>query len=766
MGVRRTVLVGGLVWVGLLAGAAGALALPAFAPVTGSPFVTGTFPHSVAFSPSGGLLTTANAGDNAASVFSVSAGGALTQVAGSPFVTGSVPVSVAFSPSGRLLATANNAAHTVSMFLVSAGGALTRVDGSPFATGRGPYSVAFSPSGGLLATANSAGNTVSVFAVSADGGLTAIDGSPFRTGRRSAPVSVAFSPSGALLATADSAGHTVSVFAVSASGALTKVDGSPFRTGRAPNSVAFSPSGALLATADSAGHTVSVFAVSASGALTKVDGSPFSTGRGSAPSAVAFSPSGGLLATANSGADTMAVFAVSAGGALTKVEGSPFATSSGPASVAFGPSGELLTTANFFDDSVSMFDATEGFVIRKVADHSEIAPGRVLSYTIRLRPAGVAGASGTVTDDLSGVLDRATYRNDAHASSGTVTVNVATKRLVWTGTLDPGAETTITYSVRIHRSADGLVSNRVTGPPGSRCASHAPELPCLTVTPIVKPPAPIKPPATTADLALTTTPSTATIHPGGQASFVLAVRNHGPDEATGVTVQDPVAPGSFVHSAQPSQGTCTLTATQLVCRLGSLVSGGEALVSVTDTVAADASGTLVNEASVFGDDPDPDPANNVARSAITVTPLPVPAPDPGPQPISNLTVIKRVNHRTAVVRKKLTYTIKVTNAGPNAAHDVKVIDASRQPLKVVSIHPKQGACATGRPIRCRLGTLRSHAHTTITIRAIAEVAGFQVNAAVATSRSWDPTVRDNLALARTKVRPAVRPPPPPVTGLG
>ena len=192
---------------------------------------------------------------------------------------------------------------------------------------------------------------------------------------------------------------------------------------------------------------------------------------------------------------------------------------------------------------------------------------------------------------------------------------------------------------------------------------------------------------------------------------MLAVRNHGPDEATGVTVQDPVAPGSFVHSAQPSQGTCTLTATQLVCRLGSLVSGGEALVSVTDTVAADASGTLVNEASVFGDDPDPDPANNVARSAITVTPLPVPAPDPGPQPISNLTVIKRVNHRTAVVRKKLTYTIKVTNAGPNAAHDVKVIDASRQPLKVVSIHPKQGACATGRPIRCRLGTLRSHAHT-------------------------------------------------------
>ena len=123
----------------------------------------------------------------------------------------------------------------------------------------------------------------------------------------------------------------------------------------------------------------------------------------------------------------------------------------------------------------------------------------------------------------------------------------------------------------------------------------------------------------------------------------------------------------FLQSAQPSQGTCTLTVEQLVCRLGSLVSGGQALVSVTYTVAADARGTLVNEASVFGDQPDPHPSNNIARSAITVTPLPVRAPDPGPQPIANLVVTKHVNHSTALVGQKLTYTIKVTNAGQNAA---------------------------------------------------------------------------------------------------
>ena len=62
--------------------------------------------------------------------------------------------------------------------------------------------------------------------------------------------------------------------------------------------------------------------------------------------------------------------------------------------MAFSPSGGLLATANFSGNSVSMFAPAGGFVIGKVADHSEIAPGGVLSYTITLRAAGVAGASG------------------------------------------------------------------------------------------------------------------------------------------------------------------------------------------------------------------------------------------------------------------------------------------------------------------------------------------------------------------------------------
>ena len=60
VGVPRAVAVVCLVWAGLLVGAAGALAQPAFTQVAGSPFATGRDPVSVAFSPSGELLATAN----------------------------------------------------------------------------------------------------------------------------------------------------------------------------------------------------------------------------------------------------------------------------------------------------------------------------------------------------------------------------------------------------------------------------------------------------------------------------------------------------------------------------------------------------------------------------------------------------------------------------------------------------------------------------------------------------------------------------------
>jgi uncharacterized repeat protein (TIGR01451 family) len=596
---------------------------------------------------------------------------------------------------------------------------------------------------------------VSVFTVASNGTLTALPGPPFLAGG-SFPRSVAFSPGGGLLATAVSGIDAVTMFSVAADGALTQV-ASPFATGTRPYSVAFSPDGRLLATANSGSDNVSVFTVAANGRLTPVSGSPFATG--SSPYSVAFSPGGRLLAAANSGSDNASVFLVAADGALTPLSGSPIpVTASNPLSVAFSPTGGLLATANTLGNSVSVLAPPKGFEIAKTADRGTIAPGQVLKYTITLRPATLAGGTGSVSDDLSAVLDRASYQHDAHASSGTVAFDAARQQLTWNGTLTAGQQATITYSVKVNDSAKGLLANGVSGPPGSSCTPPAqPQPPCIVETPILRPPAP------GADLALSKTASTTTAAPGGQVSYVLAVRNDGPRDATGVTVEDPIPSGLFFQAAQPSEGTCTITAERLRCQVGALPSGGQALVSLTATVAADAAGTLVNQAIVYGDQGDPDPSNDVARSTIDIRPLPAPPnANPGPQPVSDLGLTSQVSAHarvrlarsgglTVLRGERVTYTVNVTNHGPHPASDVRVAISSRLPVKIYSVHATRGTCNVGRPIRCSLGTLASGAKTTITIRRSTLRAGAQATAAVVTSASWDPNTKTNIGITNSTV---------------
>ncbi len=206
-------------------------------------------------------------------------------------------------------------------------------------------------------------------------------------------------------------------------------------------------------------------------------------------------------------------------------------------------------------------------------------------------------------------------------------------------------------------------------------------------------------PAPGPDLALTKTASPVTVHPGWQVTYLLVVHNRGPGEATGVTVEDPAPSGVFFRQAHPSQGHCTINR-ELRCALGTIPAGGQALVQVTATIAADASGPIVNHASVCGNQGDPNESNDTAASTVHVA---LHLAGPGAQPVSDLVVTKHVDPRAARQGQRLRHAITVTNQGPDPATGVRLTDTPQ--TRILQIHTGQGHCQPGPPLTCTLGTL-------------------------------------------------------------
>jgi uncharacterized repeat protein (TIGR01451 family) len=260
---------------------------------------------------------------------------------------------------------------------------------------------------------------------------------------------------------------------------------------------------------------------------------------------------------------------------------------------------------------------------------------------------------------------------------------------------------------------------------------------------------------------------------GGQVLYTLVVHNNGPVRATHVTVTDPLTAQLIGTAAAPSQGSCT-TATGVVCELGTLAVGASAQIVIAANVAETASGSVSNTANVVGAEIDRNPYNNSSSASIDVHPIPgpptvppaPPPPLPPEQDVSGLRVTKHVARRVVQVGQRVSYTITVTNHGPEWSTGVVLRDTPNSGVHILSVRTTHGHCTVSRRLRCSLGTIRLRGRVTITIVARATRSGTATNVASVTSDQRDPSAQDNLARATFRAfvpaRPA--PPPPQVTG--
>jgi uncharacterized repeat protein (TIGR01451 family) len=187
--------------------------------------------------------------------------------------------------------------------------------------------------------------------------------------------------------------------------------------------------------------------------------------------------------------------------------------------------------------------------------------------------------------------------------------------------------------------------------------------------------------AVSADLSLTKDVNNLTPNLGQSVTFTLTLTNGSTDAATGVQVTDQLPSGLNFVSATPS-GTTTYNQTTGVWNVGTLTNAAPATLDIVATVTSTA--PIVNTAQVTASgvvDPDSTPNNNQAseddQDSVTVDAVAA----------ADLSLVKVANNTTPTVGNNITFTLTLTNSGPDAATGVQVTDQLPSGLTFVSATP-------------------------------------------------------------------------------
>ena len=245
-----------------------------------------------------------------------------------------------------------------------------------------------------------------------------------------------------------------------------------------------------------------------------------------------------------------------------------------------------------------------------------------------------------------------------------------------------------------------------------------------------------------ADLQVSKTDGPDPLAVGETLTYYVSVVNHGPSVAIGVRLTDtlPLSVTSVVTAT--SQGTCDVTVDGVTCQIGTLDSGASA--QVTLTVVPSVSGVLVNDVTVGGVELDPVLSNNTAQAHTTVG-------------VADLALIKVGEPDPVLVGGTLTYTLLVTNNGPDPATGARLTDTLPAGVTFVSVTAGQGICS-GSPgatlVTCTLGALGVGMQVPVTLVTQPELEGPAVNTASVRADELDRDPGNNTREVTIQVDPA------------
>ncbi|HPH95894.1 MAG TPA: SdrD B-like domain-containing protein [Anaerolineaceae bacterium] len=307
---------------------------------------------------------------------------------------------------------------------------------------------------------------------------------------------------------------------------------------------------------------------------------------------------------------------------------------------------------------------TADLSISKTDGSLAVKTGETATYTIRVTNNGPDSISGaTLTDTVgTGISPSGVICSSAASNQCASSPNLAD--LTSTGITLPSLQSGEFYEMELTgtiTATSGSVINTASIEPPFTIIDPNPENNSATDTDDIL----------NADLEVSKTDGQTTLNPGDTTTYTIRVTNNGPDAVTGAHLTDVVGAGisatGVACSADPSN-QCIISP-----NLANLISTGITLpalasadfyeIELTGLITA-TNGSVVNTASVsspFGPY-DPDPSNNIATDTDHIL-------------NADLAITKTDGISALVSSETTTYTIRVTNNGPDVVAGATLTDA-------------------------------------------------------------------------------------------
>ncbi|EQF15172.1 conserved repeat domain protein [Clostridioides difficile CD144] len=360
----------------------------------------------------------------------------------------------------------------------------------------------------------------------------------------------------------------------------------------------------------------------------------------------------------------------------------------------------------------------------KTSNMDTAVPEETFSYTITVTNLGPSAAQSIVlTDDIPDVILNPEYSLDGGVTFQPWNGNLSI------GTLDAGEIRSIIIRGTVSQTAVGTIINTATisSPtpdpnPDNNTSTDETDISPLADISVIKGNEPVA-------------------IPGGRFIYGIEIANAGPSFAENVTLTDNI-PASILNPEYSIDNGVTFQPWNGSLNIGTLDAGEIRNIIIRGTVSQTAIGTIINTATVSSTTPDPNPDNNTSTSEIDISSS------------ADISVIKLANKTEACVGEQIDFVIVVSNAGPENAQNVTLIDNVSDKLKKAVFSLDRGVSFQPWTGSLNIGTLPAGTLRVIILRGIIKSTCLDrlTNIAEVTSTTPDSNLNNNISRVQVEIK--------------